>query len=132
MRHPTEFQINRRGISREINRQIALNLVQPISRADLARLMGVRRGAVSRLVDELLEAGLAFEGSKGESRRGRKPTHLHIETRRRCVAVDVSASLTSVLVTDLLGTRCWTSPSSRPAASPRRSSTISSGRSDTS
>ena len=66
--------------------------------------MGVRRGAVSRLVDELLEAGLVFEGAKGESRRGRKPTHLHIETRRRCVvAVDVSASRTSLLVTDLLG-----------------------------
>lgn len=103
----TTFTIARRGTSREINRQIALNLVrakQPISRADLARLMGVRRGAVSRLVDELLEAGLVFEGAKGESRRGRKPTYLHIETRRQCVvAVDVSASLTSVLVTDLLG-----------------------------
>ena len=104
---PTTFRIARRGTSREINRQIALNLVrtkQPISRAELARLMGVRRGAVSRLVDELLKAGLVFEGSKGDSRRGRKPTHLHIETRRRCVvAVDVSASLTSVMVTDLLG-----------------------------
>ncbi len=105
--HPTEFRIARRGTSREINRQIALNLVrskQPISRADLARLMGVRRGAVSRLIDELLEARLVFEGAKGESRRGRKPTHLHIETRRRCVAaVDVSASQTAVVVTDLLG-----------------------------
>ncbi len=104
---PTEFRIARRGTSREINRQIALNLVrarQPISRADLARLMGVRRGAISRLIDELLSAGLVFEGSKGESRRGRKPTHLHIETRRRCVAaVDVSASRTFVLITDLLG-----------------------------
>ncbi len=104
---PTTFRIARRGTSREINRQIALNLVrakQPISRADLARLMGVRRGAVSRLVDELLEAGLVFEGSKGESRRGRKPTHLHLETRRRCVAaVDVSASRTAVLITDVLG-----------------------------
>jgi N-acetylglucosamine repressor len=104
---PTEFRIARRGTSREINRQIALNLVrskQPISRAELARLMGMRRGAVSRLVDELLEGGLVFEGAKGESRRGRRPTHLHIDTRRRCVmAVDVSASLTSVLVTDLVG-----------------------------
>ena len=104
---PTTFRIARRGTSREINRQIALNLVrakQPISRADLARLMGMRRGAVTRLVDELLETGLVFEGAKGESRRGRKPTYLHIETRRRCVvAVDVSASLTSVMVTDLLG-----------------------------
>jgi predicted NBD/HSP70 family sugar kinase len=104
---PTAFHIARRGTSREINRQIALNLVrskQPISRADLARLMGVRRGAVSRLVDELLEAGLVFEGAKGQSPRGRKPMHLHIDTRRSCVvAVDVSASRTSVLVTDVLG-----------------------------
>ena len=104
---PTAFRIARRGTSREINRQIALNLIrskQPVSRAELARLMGVRRGVVSRLVDELLEAGLVFEGAKGESRRGRKPMHLHIETRRRCViAVDVSASRTGVMATDLLG-----------------------------
>jgi N-acetylglucosamine repressor len=104
---PTAFRIARRGTSREINRQIALNLVrahQPVSRAELARLMGVRRGAVSRLVDELLSAGLVFEGAKGESARGRKPMHLHIETRRRCaLAVDVSASVTTVLATDLLG-----------------------------
>jgi N-acetylglucosamine repressor len=101
------FRIARRGTSREINRQIALNLVrakQPISRADLARLMGLRRGAVSVLVSELLHSGLVFEGAKGESKRGRKPMHLYIETRRRCaLAVDVSASRTSILVTDLLG-----------------------------
>ena len=104
---PTQFRVARRGTSREINRQIALNLIrskQPISRAELARVMGVRRGAVSRLVDELLTAGIVFEGAKGESTRGRKPMHLHIETRRRCVAaVDVSASHTAVLLTDLLG-----------------------------
>ena len=101
------FRIARRGTSREINRQIALNLVrakQPISRADLARLMGLRRGAVTLLINELLQSGLVFEGDKGESKRGRKPMHLFIETRRRCaLAVDVSASRTSVLVTDLLG-----------------------------
>jgi len=104
---PTAFRIARRGTFREINRQIALNLVrskQPISRADLARLMGVRRGAVSLLVNELLRSGLVFEGAKGESKRGRKPMHLHIDTRRRCVlAVDISASRTSVLVADQLG-----------------------------
>jgi N-acetylglucosamine repressor len=104
---PTAFRIARRGISREINRQIALNLVrekQPISRADLARLMGMRAGGVSLLVNELLEAKLVFEGAKGESKGGRKPTHLYLETRRRCaVAVDISASRTSILMTDLLG-----------------------------
>lgn len=101
------FRIARRGTSREINRQIALNLVrarQPISRADLARLMGLRRGAVSLLVNELLGSGLVFQGAKGESKRGRKPMHLYIETRRRCaLAVDISASRTSILATDLLG-----------------------------
>ena len=83
---PTAFRIARRGTSREINRQIALNLVrsrQPISRADLARLMGVRRGAISRLVKDLLRAKQVFEGAKGESKRGRKPRHLYIETRRQ-------------------------------------------------
>jgi predicted NBD/HSP70 family sugar kinase len=104
---PTTFQIARRGTSREINRQIALNLVrskQPISRADLARLMGVRRGAISRLVADLLRTKQVFEGAKGESKRGRKPRHLYIETRRRCaLAVDISASATLMLVTDPLG-----------------------------
>jgi predicted NBD/HSP70 family sugar kinase len=103
----TAFRIARRGTSREINRQIALNLVrskQPISRADLARLMGVRRGAVSRLVKDLLRAKQVFEGAKGESKRGRKPRHLYIETRRRCaLAVDISASRTLMLVADPLG-----------------------------
>ena len=90
---PTAFRIARRGTFREINRQIALNLVranQPISRADLARLMGVRRGAITRLVDDLLGTGLVVEGAKGESKGGRKPMHLYIDTRHRCaMAVDI-------------------------------------------
>lgn len=104
---PTAFRIAHRGTSREINRQIALNLVrtrEPISRAELARLMGMRRGAISRIVQDLIDAGQIFEGAKGDSTRGRKPQHLHIETRRRCaVAVDISASRTLVQVTDPLG-----------------------------
>jgi predicted ArsR family transcriptional regulator len=95
---PTAFRIARRGTQREINRQIALNLVrsrQPISRADLARLMGVRTGAISRLVEDLIRTKQVFEGPKGETKRGRKPRHLYIETRRQCaVAVDISASRT--------------------------------------
>jgi predicted NBD/HSP70 family sugar kinase len=104
---PTAFRIARRGTSREINRQIVLNLIrskQPISRAELARLTGLRRGGISRLVDELIDSGRVFEGTKGESRRGRKPLQLHLETRQRCaLAIDVSASTSSIMVTDLLG-----------------------------
>ena len=97
----------RRGLPREINRQIALNLVrarQPLSRADLARLMGIRRGAVTRLVNHLMEEGLLFEGATGEAPRGRKPKFLYVDSRRRCVAaVDIRPTRTSLMVTDLLG-----------------------------
>ncbi|MDQ3014224.1 MAG: sugar kinase, partial [Acidobacteriota bacterium] len=105
--NPHNFQIATRGTSREINRRIVLNLVhthQPISRADLARLMGLRRGAVSLLVNDLLAESAIFEGSTGESHRGRKPTFLYIETRQRCaVAVDIRVSGTHLRVTDLMG-----------------------------
>ena len=59
--HYQNLRVATLGTTREINRRIALNLVrthQPISRADLARLMGTRRGAVSLLVNELIRDGL--------------------------------------------------------------------------
>ncbi|MGE0129437.1 MAG: ROK family protein [Blastocatellales bacterium] len=105
--NPNNFHVATRGTSREINRQIALNLVrthQPISRADLARIMGVRRGAASLIVNDLLAEGLIFEGATGESHRGRKPTFLYIDSRGRCVvAVDIRVTRTSLMVTDLIG-----------------------------
>ena len=106
--NPHDFTVARRGTSREINRQIALNLIrthQPISRADLARLMNVRRGVASLLVSELLGESLIFEGALGESvGRGRRPTFLYIDSRQRCVVgVDIRASRTYIIVTDLMG-----------------------------
>jgi N-acetylglucosamine repressor len=105
--NPSRFSVATRGTGREINRSILLNLIrahQPISRADLARLMGVRRGAVSLLVNNLLKEGLVVEGATGETLRGRKPTFLYIDSRRRAVvAVDVRASKTFIQLTDLLG-----------------------------
>ena len=72
--NPPDFRVARRGTSSEINRQIALNLIrahQPISRADLARLMNVRRGVASLLLSE----SLIFEGAPDEAfGRGRRPT----------------------------------------------------------
>jgi predicted NBD/HSP70 family sugar kinase len=95
-----------RGTSRQINRQILLNLVraqQPVSRADLARLMGTRRGAISLIVNDLIADGVLFEGAKGETARGRKPKFLYIDSRKRCViAVDVRPTRTFLMVTDLL------------------------------
>ena len=105
--NPSRFSVATRGTSREINRSIVLNLVrahQPISRADLARAMGVSRGAVTLIVNDLLREGLVVEGATGETMRGRKPTFLYIDSGRRAViAVDVRASKTFLQLADLSG-----------------------------
>jgi N-acetylglucosamine repressor len=105
--NPSRFTVATRGTSREINRSILLNLVrarQPISRADLARAMGVSRAAVTLIVNDLLEQKRIFEGATGETVRGRKPTFLYIDSRRRAViAADIRASETFVMLADLLG-----------------------------
>lgn len=107
--NPARFHVATRGTSREINRQIVLNLIrthQPISRADLARRMGTRRGAVSLIVNDLIDDGLVYEGATGETVRGRKPTFLYIDSRRRAVvAVDIRASQSFIMLADLVGKR---------------------------
>jgi predicted NBD/HSP70 family sugar kinase len=105
--HPDRFTVARRGLPREINRQIVLSLVrarQPVSRADLARLMNTHRAAVSLIVNDLIAEGLLFEGARGETARGRKPKFLYINSQQRCVlAVDIRPTRTSLMLTDLLG-----------------------------
>src|SRR5262245_4434040 len=105
--NPSKFSVATRGTSREINRSIVLNLVrahQPISRAGLARSMGVRRGIVSIIVNDLLREGLVIEGATGETLRGRKPTFLYIDSQRKgVIAVDVRASKTYLQLADLSG-----------------------------
>ena len=96
-----------RTTSREINRTIALNLVrehQPVSRAELARLMKVPRGVVTALVNELLQGDMIYEGARGPRTRGRPPIMLHVRTRDRLVAaVDVRFGHTHVGLYDLGG-----------------------------
>ena len=103
----TRFRVATQRTSREINRTIVLNLVrarQPLSRADLARAMGMRRGAVSLIVSDLLKDGSIFEGATGDSVRGRKPTFLYIDSRRRVVvAIDIRVSQTLLMLADLVG-----------------------------
>jgi N-acetylglucosamine repressor len=97
-----------RSTTRDINRQIVLNLVrehQPISRADLARRMRVGRGMVTALVGELLREGSIYEGTTVDAPRGRKPMMLFVRTHDRLVvAVDVRFSMTYVMLTDFSGT----------------------------
>jgi N-acetylglucosamine repressor len=103
------FTLATRSTSREINRQILLNLVrehQPISRAELARRMNIGRGRVTALVNELLDEGAIYEGATVDTARGRKPQMLHIRTRDRLVvAADVRFSLTYLMLSDFAGTQ---------------------------
>ena len=104
---PNRFHVATRGTSRRINRQIALALIgshQPISRADLARRMKMRRGAVGLLVQELLRERHIVEGHTGEIARGRKPTLLYINTGKgSSIAVDIRASSTFLMLADPMG-----------------------------
>lgn len=104
---PDNFRRATRDTPREVNRSILLNLVrerQPISRADLAREMGVARGTITALVNELIDEGLIQEGETADAPRGRKPTLLHIRSQDwLTIGVDVHRTWTHVLLSDFSG-----------------------------
>lgn len=106
--NPGDFKLATRSTSRGINKQIALTLIrthQPVSRADLARLMNTNRANITFLVNELLEKKLIKEGAQGKEKvRGRKPTFLYLNSNKSlAVAVDVRASRTFIMITDSIG-----------------------------
>ena len=106
--NPVDFTLAKRGTSREINKQIALTLIrehQPVSRADLARLMETSRANITLLINQLLQDDLVREGAQAsQTVRGRKPTFLYINSKKSvAVAVDVRASRTFVMITDSIG-----------------------------
>src|SRR6185436_4746513 len=95
--NPKDFKLATRGTTRGINKQIALTLIrthQPVSRADLARLMETTRVNVTFIINELLEEGLVREGAQSnQTLRGRRPTFLYVNAQKSlAVAVDVRAS----------------------------------------
>ncbi len=102
-----DFQVARQSTSRDVNRQILLNLLrahQPVSRADLARLMKTTRGVVGALVNELIADGLVYDGPTRAASRGRKPTLLYVRTRDRLVvAADVRVSAIDIALCDFAG-----------------------------
>jgi len=106
--NPKNFTKATRGTSREINRQILLTLIrthQPVSRADLSRLMETNRANITLLVNELLGEKLVREGAQGTLRvRGRKPTFLYINSEKGfAIGLDVRATRTFLMITDSIG-----------------------------
>jgi predicted NBD/HSP70 family sugar kinase len=105
---PKDFKLATRGTSRGINKQIALTLIrahQPVSRADLARLMETNRANITFLINELLQDKLIREGAQSNHNvRGRKPTFLYLNSQSSlAVAVDIRASRTFIMITDSIG-----------------------------
>ena len=105
--NPNSFGVARRGTSREVNRRILLTLIaahQPVSRADLARLMDTNRASITLIVNQMIESGVISEGAVGQIARGRKPRLLQINARQSCVvAVDIRPTNTHLTLTDKLG-----------------------------
>jgi N-acetylglucosamine repressor len=101
------FRVATRSTTREVNRQIVLNLIrehQPISRAELARRMDVSRSLLTPLVRELVMRGAVYETGTALAQRGRRPTLLQVRTNRHlAVAVDVRPGRTVVALTDFAG-----------------------------
>ncbi len=92
---------------RDWNQSLILNLIrtrESVSRADLTRLTGLTRGAVSNIVNRLVEERLVREISLGKSTGGRRPVMLKIAAELNLVgAIDVRSRLTTLAVADLSG-----------------------------
>src|SRR5262245_36974055 len=73
----TNFRVATSETARQISRRIALNFLRrhhPMSRADLARRLGLQRSTVSAIVDQLIDEGWVMEGAIGRlAARGRRP-----------------------------------------------------------
>src|ERR1700694_5472614 len=101
------YRLATRSRPREVNRQIVHNLIrehQPISRAELAREMKVRRASLTGIVRDLLLSGDIEEIGTAVAARGRRPTLLRVVTHGRlALAVDVRSGTTSVALVNFGG-----------------------------
>lgn len=84
-------------------KQAVLNLIRfasgGVSRAEIARQLGLSRAAITSIVNDLLDKGLIREGSAGPATGGRRPVLLEINFERgKVVGIDIGAThLTTVL-----------------------------------
>jgi glucokinase-like ROK family protein len=96
---PSEYNV------KTLNKRIILDLVRftagGISRADLARRMGLTRAAVTSIINDLLAEKLVREAENGPATGGRRPILLEINPKRGyLIGIDMGATHLGMVITD--------------------------------
>lgn len=85
-----------------------LRLHAPLSRADLAKRIGLNRSTVSSIVAQLLHAGLIHETEFQTDKMGRPGLSLALNPRGGCaVGVEIDSTGVQVVLTDFVAHRVW-------------------------
>lgn len=96
-------------LMKQLNRSAILGLLRergPLSRSDIAKLLNLSPSTVTRIVNQLIEEGLLYEGETTEpvAQIGRPPTLLHFNfSAYMVIGVDVGGTQTTGAVADLHG-----------------------------
>ncbi len=96
-------------VLRDINEVMVLNVIrekQPISRIEIAGLIGLEGSTVSKIVSRLLSDSLVYEEGVGEAspQGGRRKRYLHINPNKACaIGVDFRPSGYTVALSDFRG-----------------------------
>jgi len=93
-------------IARDINRDIILELIrfkQPLARADLSRISGLRPSTVSKIVEQLVQENWVQEGAVIRAARGRPSTMLSVNSSMVTFALDLRPDRAILAVVDLSG-----------------------------
>ncbi|NLA92434.1 MAG: ROK family transcriptional regulator [Spirochaetales bacterium] len=101
------MRFSRPSTARQVNRLRVLNLLslrENLSRADVARILGLNKVSTSEIVDALIEEKLIGEGATKATTTGRPPTILELQKEQRTIfAVDLESTNTSVALVNLMG-----------------------------
>ncbi len=96
-------------VLRDMNEVMVLNVIrekQPISRIEIAELIGLEGSTISKIVSRLVADNLVYEEGVGEAspQGGRKKRFLHINPNKACaIGVDIRHSGYTVALSDFRG-----------------------------
>ncbi|MGI4756589.1 MAG: ROK family protein [Janthinobacterium lividum] len=99
--HPASSEI-----ARGINRDIVLELIrfnQPLARAELSRLSGLRPSTVSKIVEQLVQEKWVREGAIIKAPRGRPSTMLWVNSDMVTFAIDLRPDRAILAIVDVSG-----------------------------